>query len=193
MRRCAVFVDKDGTLVRDVAYNVDPDRIELTPGVGPALRLLQDHGFALIVITNQPGVGEGRFPATALKRVRTRIDRLLAPHQVVLTGFYFCPHAAVRSAPTCTCRKPEPGLLQRAALEHDVELADSWMVGDILNDVEAGRRAGCRTALIDCGNETEWNLSPWRMPDVVTADFTTAARLIARVARPVAAAPELVQ
>jgi histidinol-phosphate phosphatase family protein len=192
MRRCAVFVDKDGTLIRDVAYNVDPDRIELTPGVGPALRLLQDHGFALIVVTNQPGVAEGRFPAAALKRVRERIDQLLAPHGVVIGGFYFCPHAAVRGKPGCACRKPEPGLLQRAAAEHDIDLADSWMVGDILNDVEAGRRAGCRTALIDCGNETEWVLSPWRMPDLVTADFATAARLIVRVARPAAVAPELV-
>jgi histidinol-phosphate phosphatase family protein len=190
MKRRALFVDKDGTLIRDVAYNVDPDRIELTPGVGPALRLLQDHGFALIVITNQPGVAEGRFPATALKRVRARIEQLLTPHGVVLNGFYFCPHAPLRGAPACACRKPEPGLLQRAAAEHDVDLAESWMVGDILNDVEAGRRAGCRTALIDCGNETEWILSPWRMPDLVTADFATAARLIARVALPTAAAPE---
>jgi histidinol-phosphate phosphatase family protein len=192
MRRCAVFVDKDGTLIRDVAYNVDPNRIELTPGVGPALRLLQDHGFALIVVTNQPGVAEGRFPASALKHVRARIEQLLAPHEVVISGFYFCPHAAVRGAAACACRKPEPGLLQRAAAEHDIDLAESWMVGDILNDVEAGRRAGCRTALIDCGNETEWVLSPWRMPDLVTDDIATAARLIVRVARPAALAPELV-
>jgi phosphoglycolate phosphatase-like HAD superfamily hydrolase len=81
-------------------------------------------------------------------------------------------------------------LLQRAAAEQGIDLADSWMVGDILNDVEAGRRANCRTALVDCGNETEWILSPWRMPDLVAADFATAARLIARVAPASAFAPE---
>src|SRR5690606_23075202 len=170
--------DKDGTLVRDVAYNVDPARVELSPGAGPALHLLQRHGFALIVITNQPGVGEGRFPAAALEGVRLRLLELLAPHAVALDGFYFCPHAPVRGAPACMCRKPEPGLLQRAAAEHGIDLASSWMVGDILNDVEAGRRAGCRTALIDCGNETEWDLSPWRRPDLVASDLGTAARLI---------------
>jgi D-glycero-D-manno-heptose 1,7-bisphosphate phosphatase len=192
MTRCAVFIDKDGTLVRDVPHNVDPDRIELAPGVGPGLRLLHDSGFALIVVTNQPGVAEGRFPAAALARVRSRIDELLAPHEVALSAFYFCPHAATRGERACACRKPEPGLLQRAAAEHGIDLADSWMVGDILNDIEAGRRAGCRTALIDCGNETEWVLSPWRMPDLVTADFAAAARLIARVAQAPTAPPELV-
>jgi histidinol-phosphate phosphatase family protein len=190
MSRCAVFIDKDGTLVHDVPYNVDPARIRLVRDVGPALRQLRDLGFALIVVTNQPGIGEGRFAAAALKRVRRRIDELLAPYDVSLTDFYFCPHAAVRGMPACACRKPEPGLLQRAAVEHGIDLAASWMVGDILNDIEAGRRAGCRTALIDCGNETEWALSPWRMPDLVTRDFATAARLIARVAPEMSAALE---
>ncbi len=182
MTRAAIFIDKDGTLVRDIAYNVEPARIELTAGAGPALRLLQESGFALIVITNQPGVGEGRFPPAALAGVHRRLQELLAPHGAVLDGFYFCPHVPVRGAPACACRKPEPGLLQRAAAEHDLDLAASWMVGDILNDVEAGRRAGCRTALIDCGNETEWILSPWRMPDLVASNLETAARLIVQVA-----------
>ena len=182
--RAAVFLDKDGTLVHDVPYNVDADRIVLVPGAGEALRLMQASGFALIVVTNQPGVAEGRFPAAALRRVRGRIEALLAPYEVALTGFYFCPHAPARSAePPCGCRKPQPGLLQRAAARHALDLAASWMVGDILDDVEAGRRAGCRTALVDCGNETEWVLSAWRLPDIVAADLGTAARLITRVAQ----------
>jgi D-glycero-D-manno-heptose 1,7-bisphosphate phosphatase len=194
MMRPAVFIDKDGTLVRDVPYNVDPARIRLTPGAGPALKLLQESGFALIVITNQPGVGEGRFAAAALERVRARIETLLEPHAVTLDGFYFCPHVAAGGAASCPCRKPKPGLLYRAALEHGIDLRRSWMVGDILNDIEAGRRAGCRTALIDCGNETEWLLAPWRMPDLVATNLGTAARLIAQVARQEMPAPaELVE
>jgi histidinol-phosphate phosphatase family protein len=183
MSRCAVFIDKDGTLVPDIAYNVDPERICLTPGAGPALRRLQAQGFGLVVITNQPGIGEGRFPAAALTRVRARIEALLARHGVTLDGFYFCPHAPRAGAAPCACRKPAPGLIQRAAAELDIDLASSWMVGDILHDVEAGRRAGCRTALIDCGNETEWELTQWRLPDLVAASLETAARLIVEVER----------
>lgn len=187
----AVFIDKDGTLIADVAYNVDPDRIMLTPGAGAALQLLQASGFELIVVSNQPGVAEGRFAAHALEPVRARIEALLDPYGVRLRDFYFCPHA--RDAdPPCACRKPAPGLLRLAAREHAIDLAQSWMIGDILHDVEAGRRAGCRTVLLECGNETEWRLSPWRMPDLMTRDLTVAASLIGGIARQAPApAPEL--
>ena len=81
----------------------------------------------------------------------------------------------------CDCRKPQPGLLHEAAAEHGIDLAGSWMVGDILNDVEAGNRAGCHTVLIDNGNETEWLLTPARMPDLVAADLYSAAQQIAAI------------
>jgi D-glycero-D-manno-heptose 1,7-bisphosphate phosphatase len=178
MSRPAVFIDKDGTLIADVAYNVDPHRIALSEGAGPALRSLQALGFELIVVTNQPGVGEGRFPASALAPVRGHIESLLAEHGVRLRDFCFCPHAA-DARPACRCRKPAPGLLTQAAREHGLDLAESWMVGDILNDVEAGRRAGCRTVLVDCGNETEWLLSQSRMPHFVASDLRGAATVIA--------------
>ena len=180
MSRAAVFIDKDGTLISDVPHNVDPDRIALTPGAGTALQTLQASGFELIVVSNQPGVAEGRFPVEALKMVRARIEALLADHGVQLSDFCFCLHAA-HTDPPCPCRKPAPGLLEQAAGKHALDLAASWMIGDILNDVEAGRRAGCRTVLLDCGNETEWELSPWRLPDLMTRDLTLAAALIGQV------------
>jgi len=179
MRRPAVFVDKDGTLVDDIPYNVDPVRIRLTRGAGEALQALHARGYAVIVVTNQPGIEMGRFDAQAMRLVRERLDALLAPHGVALEGFYYCPHAP--GITPCQCRKPAPGLIERAARELGIELAASWMVGDILHDVEAGRRAGCRTVLIDCGNETEWMLTPWRYPDVVACDLPGAARLILQV------------
>jgi len=182
MSRAAVFIDKDGTLVADVAYNVDPERIALTPGAGAALQALQANGFELIVVSNQPGVAEGRFSERALEAVRTRIDELLGDYGVCLSGFYYCPHAA-DADPPCGCRKPAPGLLERAAGEHGIDLTASWMIGDILNDVEAGRRAGCRTVLLECGNETQWEFSAWRMPDLVTRELPLAAALICQVAR----------
>jgi D-glycero-D-manno-heptose 1,7-bisphosphate phosphatase len=184
MTQPAVFIDKDGTLIRDGASGLDPERIGLAPGAGPALRRLQDSGFVLIVIASRTEVGQGRLHARALERLRGRVEALLSPYGVVLAGFYLCPHAAAAAVePDGTCRQPGSGLLQRAALEHRVDLARSWMVGNILNDVEAGRRAGCRTALIDSGNETEWQLSRWRLPDLVAGNLDTAARLIAQVER----------
>src|SRR5512138_359451 len=164
----AVFLDKDGTLVEDIPYNVDPERIRLADGALESLRILQDHGYRLIVVSNQSGVARGLFEEHELHAVRQKIRDLLAPAGVVLTDFYYCPHhprGKVRKyAVDCFCRKPQPGMLYRAALEHDLRLSDSWMVGDILHDVEAGNRAGCKTILIDNDHETEWNLNTIRRP-----------------------------
>lgn len=178
----AVFLDKDGTLIEDVPYNVDPDRIQLTRGAVEGLQLLDASGYQLIVITNQSGVALGFFPALALVTVETRLRQLLADAGVPLAGFYYCPHhpaGIVREfAKNCSCRKPEPGLLLRAADKHGINLAQSWFIGDILNDVEAGRRAGCKTVLIDNGNETEWQMSQQRSPHHIVNDLTEAALVI---------------
>lgn len=176
----AVFIDKDGTLVQDVPYNVDPALIELLPGVGDALRRLQDAGFLLFVVSNQPGVALGRFPARALGVVEVRLDELLAPFGVMIAAYCWCPHApaGTRGAIACTCRKPRPGLLLDAAATHGVALARSWMVGDILDDVEAGNRAGCRTVLVDRGNETRWRAGRLRTPDAIVYQFADAAAII---------------
>jgi histidinol-phosphate phosphatase family protein len=172
----AVFIDKDGTLIDNVPYNIDPQKIVLARGAGPALKMLQDLGFALIVVTNQPGVARGLIAEAALLGVKARLDALLLPHGVRLSGFRYCPHS---HETRCTCRKPMPGMLTDAAREHDIALRDSWMIGDILDDVEAGKRAGCRSVLIDNGNETEWVMSAWRVPDVRVSDVHAAAMRIA--------------
>ena len=181
MSTAAVFLDKDGTLIDDVPYNVDPARIRLAAGAGVALARLRAQGFRLIVVSNQPGVALGRFAAGALDAVARRIAELLAPHGAAPDAFYWCPHAP---GDGCECRKPRPGMLRAAAREHDLALADSWMVGDILHDVEAGHRAGCRAILIDNGNETEWDLSGPRTPDVCAADLQAAADAICRAGVP---------
>jgi D-glycero-D-manno-heptose 1,7-bisphosphate phosphatase len=179
--RKAVFIDKDGTLVHDVPYNADPALTCFAPHAMKALRLLHDRGFALVVVTNQPGLATGRFGLDAFIALRDDIERrVLADAGVPFTGFYFCPHApGPLGEPQCACRKPEPGLLLRAAQEHGLDLVHSWMVGDILNDVEAGRRAGCRTVLLDVGNETEWKMSPLRRPHARCVHLLDAARYIA--------------
>ena len=183
MNRAAVFLDKDGTLVENVPYNADPARVKLAPDAGPALAGLLRQGFRLFVVSNQPGVGLGYFPSTALARVSRRIEYLAGREGVLLHGFYYCPHAPAHDAPACDCRKPAPGLLLQAAAQHAIDLAASWMIGDILDDVEAGHRAGCRSVLLDNGNETEWILSRARQPDAVATSLAGAAAVIARAAR----------
>lgn len=182
-RRRAVFVDKDGTLVRNVPYNVDPARVEFTEGAMRGLSRLARAGFAIVVVTNQPGVALGRFDRAALDGLAHWMTERLADAGIPLTGFYACPHgppAGDASLPDCGCRKPAPGLLQRAAREHGLALGASWMIGDILDDVEAGQRAGCRTVLLDVGNETEWRISPLRTPTLRAHDLAHAAHAILR-------------
>jgi D-glycero-D-manno-heptose 1,7-bisphosphate phosphatase len=180
--RPAVFLDKDGTLIDDVPYNVDPLRVTLARGAGGALRELKAHGFSLVVVSNQPGVALGRFPLEALASVERRIQELLADSSVGIDAFYYCPHlpqsANVRYAVRCLCRKPQPGLLWQAAHQLKIDLEQSWLIGDILDDVEAGNRATCRTVLVDNGNETEWRLGAQRRPLHFAQSLRQAARLI---------------
>lgn len=180
--RPAIFLDKDGTVIVDVPYNVDPALIRLAPGAPEGLRALHDAGYPLIVVSNQSGVARGLFPEAALGPVRDRLGEMLAAHGAPLAGFHHCPHHPEGSvaiyARDCDCRKPRPGLITAAAAEHAIDLGRSWLVGDILDDVEAGRAAGCRTVLIDNGNETEWHLTPGRTPHHRAADLAEAARII---------------
>lgn len=180
--RPAVFLDKDGTLLHDVPFNVDPERVRLREGAGRALAQLAGAGHALVLVTNQSGIALGRFAARALGPVWQRIDRLLAVSGARLDAIYHCPHhpdgAASEYARACACRKPQPGLLLQAARDLDLDLARSWMVGDILDDVEAGHRAGCRTVLLDVGSETEWLRGPSRVPHAVAGSLTEAAEVI---------------
>jgi histidinol-phosphate phosphatase family protein len=180
--RPAVFLDLDGTLVEHVPDNVDPARVALARGVGGALRALKAHGYSLLVVSNQPGVAAGRLPLQALERVERRIQELLGVSGVSVDAFYYCPHlpqtANDRSAVRCLCRKPQPGLLRRAALDWQIDLQRSWLVGAILDDVEAGNRAGCRSVLLHNGSETEWRLGAHREPDDHARSLRQAAQVI---------------
>lgn len=179
----AIFLDKDGTLIDDIPYNADPRLITLCSGAGAALRLLAQLDYRFYVVSNQDGVAHGHFGEDDLGSVRHRLTDLLFREQLTLDGFYYCPHhpdGKVKAlAVECMCRKPMPGMLVQAAREHDIDLRASWMVGDILNDIEAGNRAGCRTVLIDSGNETEWRLGNHRLPTRVVTDIYAAAVIIA--------------
>lgn len=182
MTRRAVFLDKDGTLIENVPYNVDPALVRLAPGAEEGLPALHRAGYELIVVSNQSGVARGFFPESALAAVEARLRQLLNELCVPLAGFYYCPHhprgEAAAYAIACDCRKPQPGLLARAARDRDIDLSHSWLIGDILDDIEAGRRAGCQTILIDDGHETEWTLNPDRLPHHIVPNLAEAARIV---------------
>lgn len=174
----AVFLDKDGTLLENVPYNADPLLMRWTPGAPAALRLLAGTAWPLVVITNQPGIALEYFTVSQFDKVKIQLCRMFDACGARLAGVYHCPHHP-RAVPPCACRKPQPGLLLQAAARLNIDLARSWMVGDILDDIEAGRRAGCRSILVDNGNETEWRQGVWRMPHHVVPGLEQAARIIA--------------
>jgi D-glycero-D-manno-heptose 1,7-bisphosphate phosphatase len=170
-RRQAVFLDRDGTLTEPRRYPSHPEDLVLQQGIGPPLRALQNAGFALVVVTNQSGLARGLFHEAALDLMHQRLRGLLARHSVRLDGIYVCPHHPDATGRPygviCPCRKPAPGMLRQAARDLDLSLPDSWMIGDSTCDIDAGRRAGTRTALI--GPQTLDGVTPdvhW----VTTAD-----------------------
>lgn len=150
----AVFIDRDGTL-NDMVYDEthgtfdSPRRagqVRLRPGAAEFVRGVRAAGFRAIVVTNQPGIAKGTLTQADLDAVHGRLAELLAEGGAAWDAVYVCPHHPGVS--TCDCRKPKPGLLLRAAQEHGIDRARSWMVGDGLVDVGAGRAAGCRTILV---------------------------------------------
>lgn len=179
----AIFLDKDGTLLQDVPYNIRPDLMRFASGAFTGLARLATLGLPLIVITNQAGVALGKFTVDELVPMREHLRQMFELAGAQLDGFYFCPHHPDGIRPgysgPCVCRKPAPGLLHIAAQRHGVDLASSWFVGDILDDVEAGARAGCQTILLDNGNETQWRKGQWREPQHVEFDLDGASRWIA--------------
>ena len=143
--RRAIFLDRDGTITVDTGYPSNPDEVELLPGAANALRTLRDRGWALVLVSNQSGVGRGLITTQQARAVHERLMVELSTWGVELDGAYYCPHVPDDA---CECRKPRPGLLLQAAAELRLDLSDSVMVGDRRSDVEAGREAGCTTVLL---------------------------------------------
>ena len=141
----AVFLDRDGTLIKDLNYAADHEQVVLLPGAAEALRTMQELGFKLIVISNQSGVGRGMISPEEAAAVHSKFVRLMRQSGVALDGVYYCPHAPSAG---CDCRKPLPGLVLLAAKEHGIDLTRSLFVGDKQTDVETGANAGMRSLLL---------------------------------------------
>lgn len=181
--RPAVFLDRDGTLVHPRHYPSRPADLRLYDGIGPRLRRVQAAGFRLVVVTNQSGIARGYFTEDDLARMHDHLAAELAREGVRLDGIYHCPHHPDGVIPAlsvrCACRKPEPGLIRRAAANLALDLPRSWFIGDILDDVEAGNRAGCRTILVDLGTEAR-PAHPLRRPAYVARDTRHALDVVAQ-------------
>lgn len=183
----AVFIDKDGTLIKNIPYNINTSLVKFEDNVIPSLQLLAQSGYQLVLVSNQPGVALGYFSEEEVLQVFKYLQVELQQQGVLLNGYYYCPHDAqgvrLPYVKTCYCRKPLPGMLLRAAMELDIDLEQSWMIGDILHDTEAGNRAGCKTILLNNGNETEWELTTSRQPTNICRNWKDAAAVIVQYAK----------
>jgi len=151
--RRALFLDRDGTVIVDAGYTRRPEDVRLLDGAAVALAEAASLGYALVVVSNQSGVGRGYFTEAELDRVHARMVELLAEHGVALDGAFYCLHAPQED---CACRKPKPEMLERAARELGLDLARSAMIGDKASDVEAGLAAGCAAFLLGEGEGATW-------------------------------------
>jgi len=156
----AVFLDRDGTVNKYVGFLQNVDEFELLPGVAEAVKEINTLGYLAIIVTNQPVIARGEVTFRQLKEIHNKMETLLGAGGAYLDAIYFCPHHPHKGYKgevpelkmECDCRKPKPGMLLKAAKDFNIDLSQSWMVGDGANDINAGKAAGCRTALI--GNET---------------------------------------
>jgi histidinol-phosphate phosphatase family protein len=166
--RPAVFLDRDGTIMRDVEYCGEPKDVHVFNGAAEALQRLKDAGFKLIVITNQSGIGRGYFSERAYRAVEAEVQRQLP----MIDATYFCPHQPNED---CACRKPKPQMIVDAQREHQLDLSRSWFLGDKELDAECGRNAGVQSILVRTGRELPKETS--------VADLAEAVDVILRNAR----------
>ena len=184
MGRPAVFLDRDGTVVREVEYLRSPRQLRLLPRAAAAIRRLNRAEFVVVVTTNQSGIGRGLLTEEDLEEVHAVLRSRLARRGARVDGIYVCPHHPQAVRPEyrrrCRCRKPAAGMLLRAARELDLDLGRSFAVGDSARDIEAGRRGGCRAVLVRTGYgaETEARSGGGLGADHVADDMADAVEWI---------------
>jgi len=170
-KRGVVFLDRDGVIVADLGYISDPGRLEMISGAASAIRALQQQ-FRVIVVTNQSGIARGMFTEDNLVAIHRALINDLATQGAIVDGFYFCPH--LPGAPVtyydriCDCRKPGPGMLIRAETDWNIDLKQSYMVGDRASDMEAAAAAGV-TGIIITDNDEDGSVATMKAKDLTEA------------------------
>lgn len=178
----ALFIDRDGTLIPDLHYLADPERVDLVRGAGEALRVVRAHGYRVVCVTNQSGIARGFYSREDVERIHQRLNERLAAEDARVDAFYYCPHLPEAG---CPCRKPGTELFERAQQELGLDMGRSVIVGDRWLDMEAGRRLGVLTALVPATGhieETEHELHEHHfIPDIRADTLRGAAyRVLAR-------------
>jgi D-glycero-D-manno-heptose 1,7-bisphosphate phosphatase len=183
----AVFIDRDGTISEEVGYINHPSRFHVFPYAAAAIKHLNDAGWLAIVVTNQAGVARGYFSEDMIQTVHAEMTKELENGGARLDAVYYCAHHPSVGEPPyrfdCDCRKPKPGLIAHAASDFNIDLAESWMVGDRYSDVELARNAGLKSMFVLSGygrGEWEHQRSSWtEQPDLVAENLLEAVRVIA--------------
>ena len=179
VRRPAVFLDRDGTICEEVGYLNHISRLQIYPWAAAAIRRLNEAGLPVVVVTNQSGVSRGLFPEALVGEVHRMLSENLASFRARIDAFYYCTH---QLADRCDCRKPLPGLLDRAARDHNIDLSRSFVVGDRYADIALAHATGGRGILVLSGygrGEFEHHHAEWpRQPDQVVEDLTEAVNFI---------------
>jgi D-glycero-D-manno-heptose 1,7-bisphosphate phosphatase len=177
--RRAVFLDRDGTICEEMGYVNHVDRLQVFPFAAEAIRLLNEKRIPVIVVTNQGGIARNIFPESLVRQVNAKMIAELGDQGAYIDAIYYCPH---KSEDDCDCRKPNPGMIERAAREHSLDLAASWVVGDRYADLEMAHTAGGRGILVMTGygrGEYELHREKWsRQPDAIAENLTEAVRRI---------------
>jgi D-glycero-D-manno-heptose 1,7-bisphosphate phosphatase len=182
--RC-VFLDRDGTINEEVNYLSRPDQLRLIAGAAEAIKQLKQAGLKAVIVTNQAGIARGYFSVPALLQIHQVLEKMLGAQDAHIDAIYYCPHHPTAGIGVykidCNCRKPKPGLLEKAARELNIDLRQSFVVGDKPADLQAGEAVGCRTILVRTGYglESEKALAGSNFqPDHIAGDLLEASRWI---------------
>ena len=167
----AAFIDRDGTMAKDVHYCSCPEDFELFPGTAEAIKLLNENGFKVIVITNQSGIARGYLTEEMLARIHEKMEGDLAREGARVDAIYYCPH---HPDDNCDCRKPKPRLVLQAARDYDIDLEHSTVVGDFQTDIGLGKAAGCKTILLSDSPRGDKGVEA----DAVAVDLLEAVKII---------------
>lgn len=198
MKRRAVFMDRDGTISEEVGYVNHPSRYKVFPYAAEAVRTLNEAGWLAVLVTNQAGVARGYFTEDVIGAVHEVLTAELLRQNAKLDAIYYCAHhPTVGESPyriDCDCRKPKPGLILTAAREMNIDLAQSWMVGDRYSDIELARNAGVHSSFLLSGyGRGEWTYqrAGWKLePDMVAENLLEAVEKIVQTSMSKVERPE---
>jgi histidinol-phosphate phosphatase family protein len=182
MRNRAVFIDRDGTINVNVEYLDDPDEFMMYPSVAEGIKILKEHGFKIIVVTNQSGIARGYFSEKTLEKIHQKMKNELSKKGAKIDAIYYCPHHPDED---CNCRKPNTGMFEKAIKDFDIDTKHSYVIGDRMLDVEAGYKLGCKTILVPEDKEkVEKEMKESKIsPDFFCNDFLTGIKWILKTSK----------